>query len=131
MKKKYIFGGAVIALFMTVMIYLFTQSSIQYEENFQTIKNSGKSFRATGAWVKDKGCKYDKDSDTFSFVLEDAHGNELKVIYSGSMPNNFETGTSVVATGRYDNGVFHAREILTKCPSKYEGKYNDVKQMKS
>jgi cytochrome c-type biogenesis protein CcmE len=27
----------------------------------------------------------------------------------------------VVAKGRYQDGVFHASEVLTKCPSKYEG----------
>ena len=47
-------------------------------------------------------------------------GNEMKVIYEGAMPNNFESATSVVVTGSYRNGYFHAKDILTKCPSKYE-----------
>ena len=45
---------------------------------------------------------------------------EMKVIYEGTIPNNFETAKSVVVTGQYQNGYFHAKDILTKCPSKYE-----------
>ena len=44
----------------------------------------------------------------------------MKVVFDGTIPNNFETATSVVVTGRYEDGYFHAKEILTKCPSKYQ-----------
>ena len=45
----------------------------------------------------------------------------MNLIYEGAMPNNFESATSIVVTGSYQNGYFHAKDILTKCPSKYEG----------
>ena len=63
-----------------------------------------------------------REQNTFSFFMKDEKGNEMKVIYEGAIPNNFETATSVVVTGSYQNGYFHAKDILTKCPSKYEGK---------
>ena len=44
----------------------------------------------------------------------------MRVVYEGTIPNNFESATSVVVTGKYQNGYFHAKDILTKCPSKYE-----------
>ena len=50
----------------------------------------------------------------------DDNGNEMKVIYEGTIPNNFESAQSVVVTGKYKEGYFHAKDILTKCPSKYE-----------
>jgi cytochrome c-type biogenesis protein CcmE len=130
MKSKFIFGGIIISVFMVVMIVLLTQSSIQYEENFQKIKASDRSFKATGAWVKEKNHLYDKQNRTFSFYMADAHGTELKVVYNGTMPNNFESAQSVVVTGHYRDGVFEARDILTKCPSKYEGQY-DVEKKKN
>ena len=51
----------------------------------------------------------------------DESGKECKVVLDGAAPNNFELATSVVAKGRFtDEGYFHATEVLTKCPSKYE-----------
>jgi cytochrome c-type biogenesis protein CcmE len=44
----------------------------------------------------------------------------MKVIYHGSIPNNFESSTNIVVTGKYSDGNFHATDILTKCPSKYQ-----------
>jgi cytochrome c-type biogenesis protein CcmE len=36
--------------------------------------------------------------------------------------------TSVVAKGRFKDGSFYASEILTKCPSKYDGDSTAVKK---
>jgi len=120
MKNKYIFGGAIIVLFLGIMGYLFTQSNIKYESNFTNVINSDKTCKATGSWVKDKNFETNREQNTFSFFMQDENGVEMKVIYEGAMPNNFETATSVVVTGSYRNGYFHAKDILTKCPSKYE-----------
>ena len=120
MKNKYIFGGIIILLFLVVMGYLFTQSNIKYESNFTNVMNSDKTVKATGSWVKEKSYKMDKAQNTFSFFMRDENGREMKVVYEGVIPNNFETATSVVVTGSYRNGYFHAKDILTKCPSKYQ-----------
>ncbi len=120
MKNKYIFGGFIIVLFLGVMAYLFTQSNIKYESNFANVKGTDKIVKATGSWVKEKSYEQNRQQNTFSFYMRDEKGNEMKVIYNGVMPNNFESATSVVVTGSYQNGYFHAKDILTKCPSKYE-----------
>lgn len=122
MKNKYIFGGFIIVLFLGIMAYLFTQSNIKYEDNFANVKSTDKTVKATGSWVKEKSYDMNREQNTFSFIMKDETGNEMKVIYEGAMPNNFESATSVVVTGSYRNGYFHAKDILTKCPSKYEQK---------
>ncbi len=121
MKNKYIFGGLIIVIFLGLMVYLFTQSNIQYESNFAVVMAKDKIVKATGSWVKEKNYEINKENKTFSFYLQDEHGNIMKVVYNGTIPNNFESAKSVVVTGRYENGYFHAKDILTKCPSKYEG----------
>jgi len=121
MKNKYIFGGFIIVVFLGLMIYLFTQSNIQYQDDFTQVVKSDKTVKATGSWVKEKNYSIDKENKTFSFYMIDVNGNEMKVVYDGTIPNNFETATSVVVTGKYQDGYFHAKDILTKCPSKYEG----------
>ncbi len=120
MKNKYLFGGVIIVIFLGIMIYLFTQTNIQYESNFAKVMQTVKIVKATGSWVKERYYEYDKQNKIFSFYIKDENGNIMKVIYHGMMPNNFESSTSVVVTGKFSNGVFHAKDILTKCPSKYQ-----------
>jgi len=120
MKNKYIFGGFIIVVFLGIMGYLFTQSNIQYQDDFSQVMRTSKTVKATGSWVKEKNYQIDKVNKTFTFYMIDDKGNEMKVVYDGTIPNNFESATSVVVTGKYTEGYFHARDILTKCPSKYE-----------
>lgn len=124
MKNKYLFGGGIIVVFLALMSYLFTQTNVSYEEDFSQIVHSTKTVKATGEWVKAKNYQLDNQKKLFSFFLKDYNGNEMKVVYSGVMPNNFESSTSVVVTGKYQDGYFHATDILTKCPSKYEEQFD-------
>jgi len=125
MKNKYMFGGIIIVVFMAIMGYLFTQTNISYEENFEKVVNTNSTVKATGSWVKEKSFEIDNSKKQFSFYMKDYLGNEMKVIYDGTIPNNFESSTSVVVTGKYQDGYFHANDILTKCPSKYEEKFDE------
>jgi cytochrome c-type biogenesis protein CcmE len=44
----------------------------------------------------------------------------LLVDYSGTLPDIFRPGITVVADGRLgSDGVFHARTVLAKCPSRF------------
>ena len=48
---------------------------------------------------------------------------KIHVRYAGVVPNTFRVGGEVVVTGRMGkDGVFEAKELLTKCASKYEMK---------
>ncbi|MBZ0178709.1 MAG: cytochrome c maturation protein CcmE [Melioribacteraceae bacterium] len=125
MKNKYLIGGFIIVVFLGLMGYLFTQTNVAYENNFAEIKHTDKTIKATGAWVKSKGYDIDNEKNLFSFYMIDNQGVELKVVYKGAIPNNFESSTSVVVTGKYKNGYFIASDILTKCPSKYEEQYTE------
>ena len=122
MKNKYIFGGVIIVVFLGLMMYLFTQSNIEYVDDFNKVMSTEKIVKATGSWVKEKNYQIDNQNKTFAFIMTDVNGNQMKVIFEGTIPNNFESATSVVVTGKYQNGYFHAKDILTKCPSKYEEK---------
>jgi cytochrome c-type biogenesis protein CcmE len=44
----------------------------------------------------------------------------MPVEYSGALPDIFQPGITVVAEGRLgSDGVFHARTLLAKCPSRF------------
>ena len=102
------------------MIYLFTQTNVQYERSFTKVMNSDKTVKATGSWVRERSYEIDKTNNMFIFYMKDSQGNLMKVVYHGTIPNNFESSTSIVVTGKYREGNFHATDILTKCPSKYQ-----------
>jgi cytochrome c-type biogenesis protein CcmE len=87
-----------------------------------------KKVQLKGAWNKEKESSFNAQSTQFTFYLVDDKGKECKVVLDGAAPNNFELATSVVAKGRYleDKGYFHATEVLTKCPSKYEAQPSEV-----
>ena len=44
----------------------------------------------------------------------------LPVRYNGILPDMFAAGRDVIVEGRVEDGVFHAKALLTTCPSKYE-----------
>ncbi|HKC18198.1 MAG TPA: cytochrome c maturation protein CcmE [Candidatus Dormibacteraeota bacterium] len=47
----------------------------------------------------------------------------LPVEYSGTLPDIFQPGITVVAEGRLGkDGVFHATTLLAKCPSRFSTK---------
>lgn len=57
------------------------------------------------------------------FVMRNEAGDRtIPVSFKGVTPGLFRDGTNVIASGRLDSeGVFRATELMTKCPSKYEG----------
>jgi cytochrome c-type biogenesis protein CcmE len=121
MKARYYIGGAIILVFLGLLFYNFTRTNIEYESDFTKVMQSGKICKATGVWVKEKSFHENIQDRTFVFYLKDAKNNEMKVVYKGTKPNNFEIATNVVVTGKFENGYFNATDVLTKCPSKYEG----------
>jgi len=125
MKNKYIVGGVIIVIFFGLMGYLFTQTNISYEKNFSQVMNTSKTIKATGSMVKSQNYQYDKKNHILKFWLKDDEGVVMKVVYKGSIPNNFESASTLVVTGKYVNGYFHASDILTKCPSKYQEQYKE------
>ena len=128
MKPKIIIGAIVVVGFIIFGSYSFMQSNVEYTDVAGAIAKH-KKVQLKGAWNKAKESSYDAKSSQFTFWLTDDSGRECKVVLDGAAPNNFELATSVVAKGRYtDEGYFHATEVLTKCPSKYEAQPSELKR---
>jgi cytochrome c-type biogenesis protein CcmE len=125
MNKKYIIGGAIAVLFAVLAIFAFDTSKIEYAD-FQKAKETGKIVQVSGSWLKEMDYHYDSQNNLFSYNMIDEHGNEAKVVYNGAKPNNFDIAPMVVIKGKYQDDTFHADEILTKCPSKYEGEFEQL-----
>lgn len=121
MKTKYIIGIVAALVFVVVAIFSFNSNTVDYAD-FPTAQKSGKTVQIIGSWVKETPTSYNPSKNTFEFVAKDEKQNKAKVIFHGSKPQNFDIAPMVVIKGRFENENFIASEVLTKCPSKYEGK---------
>jgi cytochrome c-type biogenesis protein CcmE len=126
MKLKVIIGSLIVVLFIIFGSYSFMESNVEYTDIAGAMKKQ-KKVQLKGTWDKSKESSFDSKTSTFTFYLIDDNGRECRVVLDGAAPNNFELATSVVAKGRFtDEGYFHASEVLTKCPSKYEAQPADL-----
>lgn len=127
MNKKYIIIGAIAAVFLVLAILSFDSGKIEYSD-FVHARESGKIVQIIGRPSDSDPADYNQQTNTLVFTLIDEQNNSEKVYYHGAKPNNFDIAPMVVVKGKYDNGKFVASEILTKCPSKYESKFEDIQK---
>lgn len=127
MKVKIIVGAVVVVIGIVLGAVNFMESNVEYAD-FSVAEKSQKKVQVKGEWVKEEPTDFDVQKVKFSFFMKDESNRVVKVVLDGAKPNNFELATSVVAKGKYANGEFHATEVLTKCPSKYEGSSESVKK---
>lgn len=126
MNTKTIVGGIIIVVFLLFGAYSFLDSNVEYTDVAGAMKK-GKKVQLKGTWNRDKESAFNAQTRQFTFYLVDDAGAECKVVLDGAAPNNFEMATSLVAKGKFVNeGYFHATELLTKCPSKYEAQPEEV-----
>jgi cytochrome c-type biogenesis protein CcmE len=127
MSVKIVVASLVIVVGLIFGAVSFVESNIEYAD-FQTAMATHKKLQVKGEWLRDQESHFDARQGQFIFHMQDENGTEMKVIYDGARPNNFEIADAIVVKGRYQDGSFHASEILTKCPSKYEGDAGAVKK---
>jgi cytochrome c-type biogenesis protein CcmE len=122
MKKSYIIGGVVVILAMTMAMYSFKSTLTSYV-TVSEAKASKRPVQVAGIVVAGTD-RYDLQNNNLIFTLREDGGDEMKVEYDGPRPGNFDNVTKVVAIGKYEpkEEVFVARELLVKCPTKYEGR---------
>lgn len=127
MKTKYIIGVLAAICFVVVAIFALNSNAIEYS-NLKNASESGKKVQVTGSWVKDKPTNYDAEKNIFTFFMKDKENKEVKVVFNGPKPQNFNIANYFVVTGKLEGSTFFASDILTKCPSKYEGQIEDLKR---
>ena len=120
MKKGTLLAAAGAVVFLALGIYSFKRSLTPYVPFAEARKTPG-VVQVAGTLVKDSS-RYTETDKSLHFVLREKDGADtFEVVYAGAKPTNFEDATSIVAIGTFDGGVFTARQLLVKCPSKYQG----------
>ena len=127
MNVKVVIGSIIIVIGIVLGAVNFFESNVEYGD-FALAKKTQKKIQVKGEWVRERESSFDTEKIQFTFYLKDDSGEILKVVLDGARPNNFDLATSVVIKGKYVDNYFHATEVLTKCPSKYEGKTGPMKK---
>lgn len=119
MKKSSILGLIVIAIAIAVIICTYSNTSTY--GSFNDARKTTSELHIIGHLDKQKELYYNavKDANYFSFFVKDNKGQECKVVFIGTKPQDFEKSEQIVLTGQMIGNEFHASKILMKCPSKY------------
>lgn len=118
MKKRYIIVLIILLIAVAVGIFMMNRNKIEYMD-FKQAKKQNHTVQVIGQADKN----YDTLNSTptnFIFMMTDKKGVTAKVIHYGAKPMNFDLAEYVVVKGSFTGEDFIAKEILTKCPSKYE-----------
>ena len=148
-RSKFIIGGVLILAAVVYLIVSSTQANAEYFMTVNELKGKGSSVvgqnvRVSGA-VVGSSIQYDAKTLTLTFDVAhvpgdnkevDAEGGlaavlhaavvdqartRIKVVYSGPKPDLLKDEAQAIMTGHLDSdGVFHAEELLLKCPTKYQ-----------
>ncbi|MGZ3863036.1 MAG: cytochrome c maturation protein CcmE domain-containing protein [Bacteroidia bacterium] len=133
MKKTHIALIVILAIAISALIATMGSSST-YADFKMATENPDTEYHVVGKRAKDKPSEYNPaiNTDEFSFFMVDNRGEEHKVVLHKSKPQDFERSEQVVVIGKMQNGEFQAKDILMKCPSKYnDGKPTETAAAKS
>jgi cytochrome c-type biogenesis protein CcmE len=148
-RTKFILGGVLILAAVVYLIASSTKASAEYFMTVNELQTEGaaaigKSVRLSGAVVGET-IQYDANTLTLTFDVAHVSGNNseieaqgglakvlheavvdpsrnrVKVVYVGPKPDLLRGEAQAIMTGKLgDDGVFHAEELLLKCPTRYE-----------
>jgi cytochrome c-type biogenesis protein CcmE len=109
----------VIAACVGYLIYAASGGSTEYYLTVSELRSHSTSEVVRVAGVVQDDIKRSDGGLHVSFTEKDGTAS-MVVDYTGTLPDIFRPGITVVAEGRLGaDGVFHARTLLAKCPSRF------------
>ena len=123
MKNKHIISLIIVALFVGLLIFTL-KSANQHVTFAEALENPGTEVSISGTLYKESPVLYDPETNASLtiFKLIDDEGNVLEVHLNKAQPQGLLQSESIVLDGQVRDGIFHASEMLLKCPSKYNEK---------
>jgi cytochrome c-type biogenesis protein CcmE len=119
---KWIVGGIVVAVAVGYLIFAAASGSAAYYMTIEELEERGSpngNVRVAGNVVGESILWEPRDL-RLEFDMVDESGR-MTVVYKGSRPDMFRDEAELVVEGRLSpEGVFEARTLMLKCPSKYE-----------
>ena len=129
-KHRLIFGVSIVVVLLGYLAFIGVESNNYEVSQAVAAKDTlaGKMIVVNGTLVPGTD-NWDALNRTLTFKMTDGIAT-IDVIYTGVKPEipPEYTNINVIATGNFDNNVFKAYKMLTKCPSKYEASAGDIKK---
>ena len=124
MKKRYLAGGGILLAAVIYLLYLSFSSSVSYYVTVSEFYDREAELRDLNVRVAGKIVESPLDWNAeeleLCFTITEG-GKTMPIIYHGAQPSGFKAGSSILVEGEYDpDGLFRARQLILKCPSKYE-----------
>jgi cytochrome c-type biogenesis protein CcmE len=119
---KLLVGGIIVAVVVGYLIVSAARGSAAYYLTVQELVAQGPSTRTVrvAGTIDGGSIAWDARALQLEFELLDESGR-LPVFYHGPRPDMFRDGAEAVVEGQLTlQGVFEARTLVLKCPSKYE-----------
>ena len=118
MIRWFLVGGVVVAC-VAYLIYSATGANAEYYITVSELKMQPSTSDVRVAGVVQNDIQRSDGGLHATFTEKDGTAS-MPVEYTGTLPDIFQPGITVVAEGRMGaDGVFHARTILAKCPSRF------------
>jgi cytochrome c-type biogenesis protein CcmE len=121
-QRKFLIGGLILVAAIGYLIFAAARGSAAYYVTISELTEQGPSARSVrvAGNVVGESIVWEARGQLLQFEITD-EGGLLPVSYHGSRPDMFRDGAEVVVQGKLtSDGVFDARTMLLKCPSKYE-----------
>lgn len=122
-KTAYYIVGALLLVVFAGFSYSEFKGALTPYVAFDVAKEAQRTVQVAGGLERGTHA-YDDEAGYLRFTLVDEESAEtIRVRYEGIKPANFEDAVSIVAIGRFDaqDEEFAAKQLLVKCPSKYQG----------
>jgi cytochrome c-type biogenesis protein CcmE len=124
--RRFIIGAAIIVAAVSYLVYTgIRETSVYYLtiDEFLSRREAiaGEGLRVAGR-VGANSVSWNAATLDLKFRLANFEDDDgVEVVYNGVLPDMFAEGRDVIVEGSYAHqGAFHARTLLTACPSKYE-----------
>ena len=117
--------SAVVALCVGYLVFTATQTTAMYYRTIAEARsdiNASSDVRVLGVVQRD--VTHFDDGDAVRFTASSG-SDSMRVEYWGPLPDIFRPGIQVVMDGHIrSDGVFEARSVLAKCPSRFASATN-------
>jgi cytochrome c-type biogenesis protein CcmE len=111
--------GVVVAACVGYLVYSATGGSSEYYLTVSELRAHATSGDVRVAGVVQNDVQRSDGGLHVVFTEKDGTAS-IPVEYQGTLPDIFQPGITVVAEGRLGtDGIFHARAVLAKCPSRF------------
>ena len=121
MKRSHIIALVIIAVAVAALIGSLNDSS-SYASLTDAFKQPEREFHVVGTLDRSEPIVYEPsvNPSLTSFTMLDLDGRKCRVNLAMAKPNDLERSERVVLIGKAGaDGEFHAKDMLLKCPSKY------------